>query len=205
MDALPRPEVQQDQGVALSTETDFDQLLEVLVRAEVPVDDFGTGPAKTVQHLLDEVQSGESVIHVQKTGEILRELRVLWVDVMCELSNGDIYVLREDRQEFKDGRVKRRALNASLGEKLKPGETPEDAVQRALEEELGVQRITNVYDTGYEEKTLTPDTYPGVKSSYQFYKFATVIPESEFKLEGYVEDQPDKTNYYVWELLRPQQ
>jgi len=55
---------------------------------------------------------------------------VLWVDVINIRPNGDIYLLKEDRQEF-HGRLKpkRRKLQSSIGEKLKPGEDPAAAVK----------------------------------------------------------------------------
>lgn len=204
MDILPAPEAnKQGKGVALERTIEVEQLLKVLLNAGVPVEEFGTGVAKTVHHLLAEVQDGESIIKVMPNGEILRELSVVWVDVSYVHPSGDTYRLREDRQEFKDGRVKRRILQSSLGEKLKPEENPEVAVFRALEEELGVTDVEGVEYVDSEEKTLIPDTYPGVTSSYKFYKYATTIGDAAFKPEGYIEEQSDKTNYYVWELLRP--
>jgi hypothetical protein len=186
----------------VSSDITRDDLIAILKGADVPIDTFGQGAAKTIEHLLKEIQEGESTLRVWPTGEILRELQVLWVDVVSEHANGDVYFLCEDRQEFKDGRednIKRRKLEASLGEKLKPGEKPDEAVVRALEEEIGVNELTGVFQTGYSENALTPDTYPGVPSSYKFHKYVVTIDESEFAPEGYIEDQPDKTNYYVWD------
>ncbi len=203
---MTNPEFSQlEQGVVFDERTTVQQLKTALRRGGVHVDRFGMGPAKTIENLLDEIHEGESTITVKSNGEILRELRVVWVDVFCELSNGDVYRLREDRQEFKDGRednIKRRTLDSSLGEKLKADEAPEVAVMRALEEELGIKEIISVQSHGSTAKVLTPDTYPGLESSYIFYKFETVIPESAFNPEGYIEDQPDKTNYYVWDLVQ---
>jgi len=60
---------------------------------------------------------------------------------------------------------------------------------------------TGVYFLETEQHTHIPDTYPGLESTYFHYKYAVTIPSSVFKPEGYIEDQEDKTNYYVWELL----
>ncbi|MDB5180458.1 MAG: hypothetical protein JWO54_216 [Candidatus Saccharibacteria bacterium] len=179
----------------------LDQLMEKLIAGNVPVDQFGVGNAKTVLHLLTEIVEGETVMTIDDNHNVYRNVNVLWADVLCELADGKVYILREDRQEFKDGRVKRRALGSSIGEKLKPSESPEDAINRALQEELGVKTIDRIHKIGYNERTFIPDPFPGLESSYQMHKFVTVIPESEFKSEGYVEYQQDKTNYYVWELL----
>lgn len=193
------PELEQRQ--VLPASANFDQLLEKLVEGKIPVETYGTGNAKTVNHLLSEVNEGEAIITIDNQGNVYREVNVLWVDVLCELSNGDVYYLREDRQEFKDGRTKRRALEFSIGEKLKPSEEPADAVRRALNEELGLTEFDRLHKVGYDEKTFVPDTFPGIESTYKMHKYVSAIPESGYKPEGYVEYQADKTNFYNWELM----
>lgn len=184
----------------------LDQLMDVLVRANIPVEEYGIHAAKTVLHLLSEINEGEAHVTMNENGELLRELNVLWVDVLCELSNGDVYVLEEDRQEFKDGRVKRRNLDSSIGEKLKPDEDPQEAVERALQEELGVENAVEVlHHIGYDERTFIPDAFPGLESTYRMHKFVTVIAEDAFIPEGYIEVQADKTNYYTWRLIHPKE
>lgn len=181
----------------------LDELLEKLIQAGIPVEKFGTGGAKTVQHLLTEIKDGESVMSTNGEGRLFREVGVLWLDVLCKRGDGSVYALREDRQEFHDGRVKRRNLGSSLGEKLKPSEAPEDAVVRALAEEIGFAGETSeLYSFGHEETTRTPDNYPGLETDYHFYKYLTVIPEDAFRPDGYIEYQSDKTNYYVWERIQ---
>lgn len=204
---MTNPEVYhpQDERTELARDIDFDTFFEHLVDAKLPLLLYGQGGAKTVHHLLQEVREGESVLSIDAKGNLYREVHVVWVDVFCSLENGDLYTLREDRQEFKDGRIKRRDdLGSSLGEKLKPGEDPQEAVSRAVAEELGITSgIEGSYFLGTEDTVHTPDTYPGLESSYHFYKYATVISEAAFKPEGYIEDQPDKTNYYVWTKVAP--
>ena len=207
---MKHPEVttSSPERTALPFETTYDQLLEKLIAGNVPLEAYGQGGAKTIHHFLSEINEGEAVVTIGKNNAVFREVSVLGVDILCKHSNG-VYILKEDRQEFKDqdGRVdtsrpvKRRELDSSIGEKLKPNESPEDAITRALEEELGVKELSNVYKIGYEEKTSMSETYPGIESTYKLHKFVTVISEDEFKPEGYVEDQHDKMNYYVWEQL----
>ena len=198
-----RNQAQDEQRILIPKDIDFDSFLTLLVDAGIPVDLYGIGDAKTVHHLLSEVADGESLMAVDSSGNLHRELSVLWVDVINIRPNGDIYLLKEDRQEF-HGRLKpkRRKLQSSIGEKLKPGEDPVTAVKRALEEELGIkQEITSLHHLGDEQKDHTPETYPGLTSSYNFYKYAAVIPDEAFVVQGYIERQVDKTNYYVWELV----
>lgn len=188
--------------VQISDTISFDELLEMLIDADIPVEAFGIGGAKTVQHLLTEVQDGESLMSIDSEGKLFREVSVLWLDVLCMREDG-VYALREDRQEFRDGRVKRRNLSSSLGEKLKPGELPQDAVTRALAEEIGFNgEVTELYSLGHEETTRTPDNYPGLETDYHFHKYLTVIPAQAFCPDGYIEHQSDKTNYYVWERIK---
>lgn len=176
----------------------LDTLMETLATANIPIEEYGNGNAKTVQHLLSEIREGEATMTTNKEGELHREVNVLWADVICELPDGRVYALREDRQEFKDGRVKRRELDSSLGEKIKPSEKPSEALYRAIYEELGIEDVKNIYNVGYDERTFVPDTFPGINSTYKMHKFVATIPESEFRPEGYVEFQDDKTNFYVW-------
>lgn len=192
----------QEERTVLARDIDFDTLFYHLADANVPLLLYGTGGAKTVQHLLSEIHDGESLLSVDAKGNIYREVEVLWLDVFCKLSNSEIYTLREDRQEFQDGRVKRRNLDSSLGEKLKPGEDPQEAVGRVLAEELGIQSSTEAtYFMSHDQTTLTPDTYPGLETDYTFYKYAAIISEDDFESEGYKEVHADKTNYYVWQRL----
>lgn len=186
----------------LPQDIDLEQLATRLRAAGISLDKYGTGNAKTLEHLLSEVHEGESVLSTDNNDKLYREVNVLWVDVLCERSDGKVYLLKEDRQEFADGRIKRRELDSSIGEKLKPSEIPREAVGRALQEELGVKSVLTIHEAGYTEQTGPSDSFPGLENTYRMYKYVTLIPEEEFKPEGYVEYQADKTNYYVWSLLQ---
>ena len=187
--------------IVVPQDIDFNTLVEKLAGAHVPIEKYGQGAAKTIGHLLLEVNEGESVLTLDEKGKIYREVNVLWVDVVCSLANGDVYLLKEDRQEFKDGRVKVRNIDSSIGEKLKPSEDAGEGVVRALQEELDVSEVSGLYEVGYQERTFIPDTFPGIESTYKMHKFVSIIPEAAFVPEGYIETQSDKTNYYTWELI----
>jgi len=201
---MTNPELahQSNERFVLPSNVTLEELLDRLVEGRIPVHDYGVGNAKTIHHLLSEVNEGESIITIDDKGDVHREVNVLWIDVLCELSDGSIYYLKEDRQDFKNGKTKRRELDSSIGEKLKPLESPEEAVRRAISEELGVNDYTSLYNIGYKEKTFIPDTFPGIESTYKMYQFVSMIPETAYNKDGYVEYQVDKTNYYTWELLR---
>lgn len=196
----------QESRTVLPQDIDLDLLLSALVKAGKPVDRYGVDGAKTVGHLLEEVKAGESIISVDTSGNMYREVSVAWVHVLCNLSNGESYILKEDRQEFSNGYVKRRELTSSLGEKLTVGEDPGLATVRALEEELGIDElsIVSIHTLGSHTEAWTPDTYPGLESSYVSHQYATVITEDAFNPDGYKEVQADKTSYFVWEKIYPE-
>jgi hypothetical protein len=204
---MTNPEKQADRGgrTDLDSDTDLDSLMGHLIGAGLPLEKYGIDGAKTVHHLLQEIHTGDSKVSFDTSGNVYREVKVLWLDVFCSLEDGQLYRLKEDRQVFKDGRanpVKRRNLSSSLGEKLKPDEEPEASISRTLSEELAITaEPAGVYFLETEQTLFTPDTYPGLESTYTHYKYVVTIPPSAFNPEGYIEDQEDKTNYYVWELL----
>lgn len=177
------------------------EFVDILTKARVPIDEYGTGAAKTIQNLHKELSSGESIMHVNDNHELTRDVNVVWIDVLCTLDNGDVYILREDRQEFKDGRVRKRATPSSLGEKMQAGENLDIAIYRALDEEIGVKTIGSLHKINEEKEKFTPPTYPGLETTYASYSYVAVLPEDAFVAEGYVEHQAEKDNYYVWDLL----
>jgi hypothetical protein len=180
-----------------------DDLQTRLINAGIDIAMWGSGGAKTVSHLLAEIIEGESEVSFDAQGRVERSVRVAWVDVLFFDNQGNALQLVEDRQEYHDGRVRKRQLESSLGEKFKPSETPEEAAMRALSEELGVDSFKSLNAIGHEQTTHTPDSYPGLKSSYDTYSFVAVLDESSYHPEGYIEHQADKTNYYTWAMIRP--
>jgi len=174
------------------------QTLEITKRLSshgVPLDSWGSGKAKTIGHLAKEILEGETVL-VDKNGEIIRRVELVHVDVRYT-SNGTELQLVEDRQEFKDGRVRRRGLTG-ISEKMKPEENPVVSAKRALMEELGVNDQANLESLGTQEKTQNSPSYPGLTTEYLRHEMRTIMPNSAFKPEGYVENQSDKSTYFVW-------
>lgn len=169
----------------------------------VPIDTWGKGSAKTLKHLLDELNSGESSLDANGNGEITRGIRAVGVEVLHELPNGQRLILREARQVFIDGRERvRKDRIASISEKIKPGEEPESAAVRALREELGLEIIPPVDYVGRVSMRYSSEAFPGLTTAMNFYNFRTKIGEDLFREDGYREEQPDKTNYFVWEPVQ---
>jgi hypothetical protein len=177
------------------------ELENMLTLAGTDLSLWGLGAAKTVAHLHREIAEGESVVQVTDTGAVERSSRVVWVDVFYADQQGNVYHLVEDRQEFSDGRVRRRQLASSLGEKLKLHEDPDEAAMRALSEELGIEASSIVHKLGRKQMIDPSDSYPGLINSSDAYGYAIELADESFRADGYVERQADKTNHYAWELI----
>lgn len=185
-------------------------LTDFLRTNHIPVEKWGTGDAKTVEHFLKEIQDKETILVPGENGELLRRVNVTGVNVIYVDFKGNTYRLHEEKQVFHDGRVRQRTLEASLTEKMVPGETPEEAAYRALEDEL--QQLTDRFGKGWSQKLRLSEfvvknvpvespSYPGVKSEYVLHTTEVKLPFEFYRPIGYQELQKDKTNYFVWERI----
>jgi hypothetical protein len=179
--------------VELLTEAKFSNYLSSF---GIPVNLWGQGTAKTIGHLLQEVSVGETVL-TTKGRELLRQVGFSAVHVTYR-DGREVYELVEYRQEFRDGRVRRRNTGASISEKLQPGENPKDAAERALQEELGISGGVNLKGGKITEELKESPSYPGLRTQYLRYDFNAELRPDQYSPEGYVEEQDDKTTYFVW-------
>lgn len=177
---------------------------ELLLKYNIPIQTWGQGNAKTLADLEKEIAEKESALE-EDNGRLFRRTTNLYVDIYCfHPITFETLKLREDRQEFKDGRIRRRRMKGSLAEKMKPGEERDDAVYRAIKEELGipsegvVQFIINTWKS-WEEEIDSP-AFPGLTAKFECYKVNVEISPVFFNEEGYKEVQKDKTTYFVWQL-----
>lgn len=72
-------------------------------------------------------------------------------------------------------------------------------LQRLLFVELGVEGEINLTELEGEEQVKMTDSYPGLRSHYVVHKFQAILEDGQFNPEGYVEEQPDKSTFFVWE------
>ncbi len=179
----------------------IDELRQACIRGGIEVAKFGTGKAKTLENLLEEVTTGETVLEEQG-GKLVRTISVLGVNVYYEAPDGKRYRLIEEKQVFNKGsRERARKLEVSLGEKLLPGESPDEvAVSRAIREEL---KINDGYiitkDPSFEKKeTRLSESYPGLESIYKVYRFVVQLADPAYNPNGYKEEGSEKTTYFKW-------
>lgn len=175
-------------------------LLSILIPARLPLEKWCIGKAKTVDHLLEEINGGETELIVVGD-KLLRTVRVVALTVTYHDDQNKL-VLVEEKQVFRNGRERIRNLESSLGEKMTVGELPEQAARRALAEELQITGDENEFTFDFMgENFKGPEespSYPGLNTRYQFFAFSVDLPPRMFKPEGYIEEQDDKTTYFVW-------
>jgi hypothetical protein len=161
---------------------------------------WGVGATKSVDSLWEEIDQGETGI-LRRGTELIRRTHVAAVDVAVSLGSGKRYQLRESKQVYEGGWVRERNLVTSLAEKIKPDEDTEVAVRRALAEELGISEVKSVELLGEQVIHKTSATFSGIETQLML-RFAKVeLHEKDFKVEGYVERQPEKSIYFAWELI----
>jgi hypothetical protein len=173
------------------------ELRTLLEKYEIPFETWGTGQAKTFNHLLAEINDGEAVL-TEHENRLLRSAN--GSIVMVYYRNGQsLWQLKEDRQVFSDGRERRRTLATSIGEKMQPGESSIDAAHRALREEIGIdEKLPLIQKPMIIKGPIPSESYPGLFTRYVMHAFDVFLPDHHFKPEGYIEKQQDKTNYYIW-------
>lgn len=175
----------------------IEQLKHLLVANGIPLDEWGKGESKTLFDLHSELSLGESTLSVED-GKVIRTSFGAVANIYYQFGE-DILKLREEKQVFSDGRECRRNLDFSIGEKVKKGESSIDAVKRAFREELGIEDELHMTELTSYDKGPVPSVYfPGLFSIYKVDRWAVLLPERLFKLNGYVEVQPDKTSYFSW-------
>ncbi|HJZ04801.1 hypothetical protein A2634_00945 [Candidatus Amesbacteria bacterium RIFCSPHIGHO2_01_FULL_48_32] len=177
----------------------LNELKEFLNSRKIPYEEWGTGESKTLAHLLTEIRSGE--VKIEDSGKkVLRSVKGVGINVFFSQGQG-VLKLVEEKQVFSDGRERRRSLSTSIGEKMRPGELPDEAAIRTLKEELGIIGVA-LFNTGVEDREqILSTSYPGLWSKYKVYIYETRLSPYHFRPEGYVEVQDDKTSYFIWQPI----
>lgn len=198
---MKNPEIYSINDIELPVDITFEKLISILEIAKIPYHEWGNGDARTVDDFLNEIKSGESVVTLSSDQKLQRQIDVAMVKVVYITNDYKKYELREDRQVYNDGRIKKRKLPTSISIKIKPDEAPEEAGVRALKEELGIDELTEISEFNSSRETIPSTSYPGVITYCNSYPFFTPIDSSSFKPDGYTKTQDNKTTYYVWEMV----
>lgn len=170
----------------------------LLTSQGIDVSEYGKGEAKTLDHLTNEVLGGEAALLVEENGELCRKIRIAAIHVLYLDDVGDWWELYEDIQKFADGRKRTRKLPQSLSEKLVANENIDEAVFRALEEELGIKEaLVASYDLGVSVSRRVSQSYPGLTTSTEINEYIAVLDPESIRDE-YQEVQADKTTTWLW-------
>ena len=189
------------------------ELQEILEKNGVDLSLYGKGQAKSLDKLLHEIndpEEGVELCELQNTGEIeeygarlLRRAKVFNIHVHYD--NVESFLrLREALQIFNDGRFRARLERiAAISEKRHHGEGFLDGVLRSLSEELGLENVSVSKIVRMEGITSLnfSQSYPGILTEYKIYQAEYQMEDNFYKPEGYVEVQPDKKTYFVWEKV----
>ena len=161
---------------------------------------WGKNNSKSLRNLWQELEAGEVQL------KEIPPLRVVEVVKLIIRQNGDILV--EAEQEFINGQ--RRFRNQPPSEKVKPGETIQQAARRCLKEELGVpsEAVTLKIDSHRQYQTHTNSiSYPGLPSQYNFHVLEAAVsglPDDDFWRENNTEGTVDPVKRHRW-VWRPQE
>ncbi|MCL6096109.1 MAG: HD domain-containing protein [Patescibacteria group bacterium] len=181
---------------------DLKQLLEI---SGVDIGTWGTNATRSVLDLALEIAARESRLSYGKDGKLQREIKIVAVEVVYkDPETGLEYRLVEDRQEFKDGTKRTRDISFSLAEKLKlKGRGMITGVKRACAEELSLFDIQNSQITLGDTSISTGVSrgYPGLRTRYVIHQARVNLNREQFRPDGYIEEQPDKTTYFRWEAV----
>jgi len=180
-------------------QTSEELLKNKLIKYNIPVDLWGTGNAKTIKHLYNEILEGESIIE-EKSDQIIRYIEFVGIVIYYTDEDDQRWILKEDRQEFKDGRTRRRDMMSSVSEKMKFGENPNLSAIRGIKEELGIEikssQLVKRRDLNYDGGS---NSYPGLKTIYKGHQYICNLEKEQFDPKGYIEVQEDKSTFFVWQ------
>lgn len=176
---------------------EYIDFLGMLKKMGVPTELYGTGKYKTVGHLWQEIKEGETVLEVDGD-QLIRRVQFVGVRILYK-KDGQWIRLYEDRQVFKDGRVRRRVnMPYSAAEKFKSGEDPKEVIVRGIEEELKIKISESQFAFYNKIEFENNDDYPGIRSFHAGHEYLVILNDEQFKEEGYVESQIDKDVYFIW-------
>jgi hypothetical protein len=151
--------------------------------------------SKTILDLLNEINKSDSFLK-EENGELLRVVK--FVNIKVTFEN---LILKEEIQIFKNGGNRKRNLYG-VSEKIRPNENIYMGCFRAMEEELGLEIYIDQleYVSSFKE-IKDSNSYPGLKTEYNGHIFKCELDIYQHNPDGFVEEEENKTTYFVWEEL----
>ncbi|NBU97486.1 MAG: hypothetical protein EBS19_04575 [Spirochaetia bacterium] len=183
------------------SDLDLLKLREYLSQNGIPVGEWAQGSAKGIEHLMQEILSGECRL-VRESGILYREIEFVMCWILYNSPEG-VWRLVESKQVFNDGRVRTREKDSSVSEKMKPGEDPVLSLIRGVEEELGFQLDPKQIESqGTLREERESGSFPGLKTKYTGHRFQCYLERPQWNPSGYQEHQSDKTTYFSWVRMK---
>lgn len=163
----------------------------------VPTNGWSRGQAKSVTDLFQELEAGECELRTSPLKRVLRGVAELLI------AQGDA-VLIEARQEFGDGRYRKRGTLPA--EKMRAGEDPLTAARRCVVEELGrpAGAISSLERVSTRQVAKESQSYPGLLTEYTFHQVAVAVdglPAGDFatsELRSRATDDPVEKHFWTW-------
>lgn len=183
-----------EEQVTIVSEED---LAEFLRNQGVDLTLWGVGKAKTLTDFYKEIREGEAHLMKDIKGA-LRKIMPSGVSVYYVPETGTTLYLHEERQVFADGRIRNREQSHSIGEKAKPGEDHLAAAIRGIREELGVDGNFAIFQTQCATRIELSPSFPGMRTKYDEKKFVALLNKTQYRPDGYIDDDGKKTGYFVW-------
>ncbi|XP_071721792.1 uncharacterized protein [Rutidosis leptorrhynchoides] len=160
------------------------QSLSDWLKPRLPSDSFATWGVKpgtkNVHNLWLELSEGETSL-----ADSIPPIRTVNV-VTVRILGKDNRVLVESHQELSDGSVRERSR--PLSEKMKPDESPEEAVARAVKEELGSSYEARILPGSSRMKMEERNSlsYPGLPARYVLHSVDAIVeglPDDDFSTD----------------------
>ena len=160
-------------------------------------DEWGHDGSKSLSNLWQELKAGEIQLSDNPPLRLVNVVQIV-------IRQGD-FLLVEVEQEFFDGQ--RRYRDQPPSEKVKPGETIQDAAYRCLQEELGIapeQILLQKDNHRQHQKKSNSISYPGLPSQYNFHLLEAAVsglPNEDFWRENLAGDNhidPVKRHRWAW-------
>jgi len=172
-----------------------DELINWLTLISIDLNQWNTGYAKSVDHLYEEIEKGESSIQLEPPLRIVKVVQVLVTQ--------EDQILIELEQELDDKRKRNRNIPPS--EKMKPGEDCLVAAKRCLLEELGVDQnnvILNMQECKANIRYRKSRSYPGLRTKYIIFRvYAQVKGLSQdpfWTVEKTIKDDVEIVRRFCW-------